>query len=97
MVTTIQSTDLPSCAREVLDDVRTKQCPVVVFFDDTPQAAIVPYADFEVYQTWRTRFENEVAWLNKLQEIVDEVSAREGLSDDDPPTLIIEAIREMGA
>ena len=96
MVATIQSTGLRYSARKVLEDVRSKRVPVVVLLDDTPQAAIVPCADFEAYQVWRAHCQDRAAWMRKLRDIVDEVSARTGLCDDDLPTLIVEVVRRAG-
>jgi prevent-host-death family protein len=95
--TTIQSTDLRRRVREVLDRVRMEQEPVVVQTYDTPQAVLIPYDDFEAYQTWRDRRRKRAAWLNELQTIAEEVSKRADLSDEEANALIDEAIREARA
>jgi prevent-host-death family protein len=55
MTDTIQSTDLRRQVREVLDRVRREQEPVIVRTYDTPQAVLIPYEQFEAYQSWRKR------------------------------------------
>lgn len=97
MPATIQSTDLRRRVREVLERVRVEQKPVVVQTYDTPQAVLIPYADFEAYQSWRERRRNRAAWLAKLQTIAEEVSERAALSDEEADALIDEAIREARA
>jgi prevent-host-death family protein len=94
MTVTIQSTDLRRRVREVLDRVRIERKPVIVRVYDTPQAAIIPYEDFEVYQTWQARRQKRTAWLAALQAIAEEVSARAALSGDEASSLIEEAIEE---
>jgi prevent-host-death family protein len=92
--TTVQSTDLRRRVREVLDQVRMEQEPVIVQTYDTPQAVLIPYDDFEAYQTWRERQRKRAAWLTELQAIAEEVSQRADLSDAEADALIDEAIRE---
>jgi prevent-host-death family protein len=92
--TTVQSTDLRRRVREVLDQVRMEQEPVIVQTYDTPQAVLIPYDDFEAYQTWRERQRKRAAWLTELQAIAEEVSQRADLSDAEADALIDEAVRE---
>jgi len=94
---TVQSTDLRRRVREVLDRVRVEQEPVVVQTYDTPQAVLIPYADFEAYQAWRGRQRKRAAWLSELQAIAEEVSQRADLSDAEADALIDEAVRETRA
>lgn len=97
MPTTVQSTDLRRRVREVLDRVRTEREPVVVRTYNTPQAVLIPYEDFEVYQAWRDRQRERAAWLAELRSIAEEVSERAALSDAEADALIDEAIREARA
>jgi prevent-host-death family protein len=94
---TVQSTDLRRRVREVLDQVRMEQEPVIVQTYDTPQAVLIPYDDFEAYQTWRERQRKRAAWLTELQAIAEEVSQRADLSDAEANALIDEAVRETRA
>jgi prevent-host-death family protein len=94
---TVQSTDLRRRVREVLDQVRMEQEPVIVQTYDTPQAVLIPYDDFEAYQTWRERQRKRAAWLTELQAIAEEVSQRADLSDAEADALIDEAVRETRA
>jgi prevent-host-death family protein len=91
--TTIQSTDLRRRVREVLDRVRMRQEPIIVQTYDTPQAVLIPYSDFEAYQTWRERQRKRAAWLEELRSIAEEVSRRADLSDGEAEALIDEAVR----
>jgi prevent-host-death family protein len=93
-ITTIRSTDLRRRVREVLERVRIEQEPVIVRTYDTPQAVIIPYAEFEAYQRWRNRRRDQAAWLAELRAIAEQVSARAALSDDEARALIDEAARE---
>ena len=97
MLTTIQSTDLRRRVRKVLDRVQTEQKPVVVQTYDTPQAVLIPYADFEAYQAWRERRQARAAWLARLQAIAEEVSERAALSNEKADVLIGEAVQETRA
>jgi prevent-host-death family protein len=92
--TTVQSTDLRRRVREVLDRVRVEQEPVIVQTYDTPQAVLIPYADFEAYQAWREGQCKRVAWLGELRSIAEEVSQRATLSPAEAEALIDEAVRE---
>jgi prevent-host-death family protein len=96
-MSSVQSTDLRRRVREVLDRVQRENEPVIVRTYDTPQAVIIPYNDFEAYQSWRKRRRQRVAWLEALQAIAEEVSARADLSDADAGALIAEAIQETRA
>jgi prevent-host-death family protein len=97
MTMTIQSTDLRRRVREVLDRVRLERKPVVVRVYDAPQAAIIPYEDFEAYQAWQARQQKRAVWLAELQTIAEEVSARAALPEDEASVLIEEAIGETRA
>ena len=94
MTATIQSTDLRRRVREVLDRVRIERQPVIVRVYGTPQAAIVPYEDFEAFQAWQARRQKRAVWLAELRAIAEEVSARAALSEDESSALIKEAIKE---
>jgi hypothetical protein len=61
------------------------------------QLDLVPYDDFEAYQTWRERQRKRAAWLTELQAIAEEVSQRADLSDAEADALIDEAVRETRA
>jgi prevent-host-death family protein len=91
MTESIQTTDLRRRVREVLDRVRIERQPVVVYTYDTPQAVIIPYAEYESYRTWQARQRERRAWLAELRAIAQEVSARASLSDDEATVLIDEA------
>ena len=97
MTENVQSTDLRRRVREILDRVRMGGEPVVVYTYDTPQAVIIPYDQFDAYQTWRSRQQQRQAWLAELQAIAEQVSARAALSDDQAAALIEEAKRETRA
>jgi prevent-host-death family protein len=91
---TIQSTDLRRRVREVLNRVRREQEPIIVRTYDTPQAVLIPYEEFEAYQSWQARRRKRRAWLAELRAIAEEVSGRAALSDDETTALIDEAVRE---
>jgi PHD/YefM family antitoxin component YafN of YafNO toxin-antitoxin module len=80
---TILSTDLRRQVREVQDRVRREREPIIVRTYDTPQAVLIPYEQFEVYQIWRERQQKRGAWLGELRSIAEQVSARVALSDED--------------
>jgi prevent-host-death family protein len=92
--TTVQSTDLRRRVRQILDRVRMEQEPVIVQTYDTPQAVLIPYEDFEAYQSWRERRAERAAWLKELRTIAEEVSQRAALSDAEAEVLIAEAEQE---
>ena len=97
MTENVQSTDLRRRVREILDRVRMGGEPVVVYTYGTPQAVIIPYDEFDAYQTWKSRQQQRQAWLAELQAIAEQVSARAALSDDQAAALIEEAKRETRA
>ena len=97
MTETIQSTDLRRQVREVLDRVRREQESIIVQTYGTPQAVLIPYAEFEAYQAWRVRRQERRAWLDELRAIAAEVSARAALSDQDAAASIDEAVRETAS
>jgi prevent-host-death family protein len=91
MTEAIQSTDLRRRVRQVLDRVRINRQAVIVKAYDTPQAVIIPYEDFQAFQTWQSRQKQQAAWLSELQTIAEEVSARVDLSEEPVADLIEEA------
>ncbi len=93
MAQTVQSTDLRRRVREVLDTVRIEGETVIVQTYGTPQAVIIPYAEYEAYREWQVCHEERQAWLAELRTIATEVSARVGLSDTEAEALIEEAKR----
>jgi prevent-host-death family protein len=97
MAVTIQSTDLRRRVRQVLEQVRLEQEPVIVQTYDTPQAVLIPYEDFEAYQAWQVGRQERAAWLAELRSIAQEVSAHAALTDDEAAVLIDEAVRESAA
>ena len=97
MAVIIQSSDLRRRVREVLDRVRRDQEPVIVRTYGKPQAVLIPYEQFEAYQTWQSRQRERAVWLSELRTIAEEVSARAALSDAEAAALIDEAVREIRA
>ena len=91
MAESIQTTDLRRRVREVLDRVRLQRQPVIVYTYDTPQAVIVPYDEYQVYQAWRDRQQQRQAWLAELRTIAEQVSTYAALSDDEAAALIDQA------
>ena len=91
MTETIQTTDLRRRVREILDRVRIKREPVIVYTYDTPQAVLIPYDEFEAYQSWQTRQQQRQTWLAELRAIALDVSSRAALSDEQAAALIDEA------
>ena len=94
MPTTVQATDLRRRVREVLDQVRMKREPVIVNTYDTPQAVLIPYEEFKMYQAWQDRRREREAWLAELRAIAEDVSARAALPEAEAAALIGEAVRE---
>ena len=92
MTWTVQTTDLRRRSREILDRVRLKREPVVVRSYDTPQAVIIPYEEFGAYMEWRAVSQKRAAWLAELRHIVEEVSARAALSEEETAALVDEAL-----
>ena len=91
MTECIQTTDQRRRVREVLDRVRMQRQSVVVYAYDTPQAVIIPYDEYQVYQAWRDRQRQRQAWLAELRTIAEQVSTYAALSDDEVAALIDEA------
>ena len=56
------------------------------------EAVIIPYEGFEDNMEWRKINEKRAIWLDELQRIAREVSARAALSEDEAAALIDEAI-----
>ncbi len=94
MTWTVHSTDLRRRVREVLERVRLRREPAVIHSYNLPQAVIIPYEDFEAYQEWRERREEQAVWLAELRAIAQEVSTRAALDPADADALIAEAKRE---
>ena len=94
MPTIIQATDLRRRVREVLDQVRIDKEPVIVQTYDTPQAVLIPYDEYQAYQAWQAGRRDRTAWIEELQAIAREVSARAALSKSQAETLIEESVRE---
>ncbi|MEW5827893.1 MAG: type II toxin-antitoxin system prevent-host-death family antitoxin [Chloroflexota bacterium] len=94
MSLTIQSTDLRRRVRDVLERVRTEQEIVIVKSYNTPQAVILPYEEYERYQTWRAVQQKRAAWLGELRRIAEQVSDYAALSDEDAEKLIDEASKQ---
>ena len=93
MTTTIQATDLRRRVRAVLNQVKTQREPIIIRTYDTPQAVLVPYDDFDAYQTWLAQNRQKAAWLDELKSIAEEVSAKVALNDDAANALVTEAIQ----
>ena len=72
--------------------MRLKQEPAIVRSYDMSQAVIIPYEDFEDTMEWRKISEKRAIWLEELQRIAREVSARAALAEDEAAALIDEAI-----
>ena len=56
------------------------------------RAIIIPYEDLKDNMEWRKISEKRAIWLDELQRIAREVSARAALSEDEAAALIDEAI-----
>ena len=56
------------------------------------EAVIIPYEGFEDNMEWRKINEKRAIWLDELQRIAREVSARAALAEDEAAALIDEAI-----
>lgn len=91
MTKSVKSTDLWRRVREVLDQVQKEGEPVVVRTYDTPQAVLIPYDEFEAYETWRAERRERAAWLAELRRIAEDVSARANLTEAEADALIEEA------
>ena len=72
--------------------MRLKQDPAIVRSYSMSQAAIIPYEGFEDNMEWRKISEKRAIWLDELQRIAREVSARAALAEDEAAALIDEAI-----
>ena len=91
MTETVRTTELRRRVRQILDRVRVQRQSVVVYTYDTPQAVIIPYDDYEAYQTWRESQQRRDVWLAELRAIAEEVSSHAALSRDEAEALIDEA------
>lgn len=91
MSLTIQSTDLRRRVRDVLERVRVKRETFIIKSYNTPQAVILPYEEYEAYQTWQAAQQKRTAWMGELRRIAEEVSEYAALSDEDADNLIDEA------
>lgn len=87
----IQTTDLRRRVRDVLERVRVKRETFIIKSYNTPQAVILPYDEYEAYQTWLASQQKRTAWLAELRRIAEEVSEYAALSDDQAQALIDEA------
>jgi prevent-host-death family protein len=96
MTESVQSTDLRRRVREVLDRVQKEQKPIVVRTYGDPQAVLIPYEEYDSYQAWQTQRQKRAAWMDELQAIADQVSARANLSTKGAEALIEEAKKETG-
>jgi len=91
MLQAIQSTDLRRRVRDVLERVRLKRETFIVKSYNTPQAVILPYEEYEIYQTWQAAQQKRAAWMSELRRIAEQVSEYAALSDKDAQELIDEA------
>lgn len=90
MTESVQSTDLRRRVREVLDRVQKEHKPIVVRTYGDPQAVLIPYDDYDAYQAWQDQRQKRAAWMDELQAIADQVSARANLSTEEAEALIEE-------
>jgi prevent-host-death family protein len=94
MSLTIQTTDLRRRAREVLERVRVERETFVIKSYNTPQAVILPYEEYEAWQTWRAVQRKRAAWMGELRRIAEQVSEYAALSDEQAQQLIQEASKK---
>lgn len=94
MSLTIQTTDLRRRVRDVLERVRVERETFIVKSYNTPQAVILPYEEYEVYQAWQAAQRKRAAWMGELRRIAEEVSEYAALSDEDAENLIDEASQQ---
>jgi prevent-host-death family protein len=94
MSLTIQTTDLRRRVRDVLERVRTKRETYIIKSYKTPQAVILPYEEYEAYQTWQAVQQKRAAWMGELRRIAEEVSEYAALSAKDAQKLIDEASKK---
>jgi prevent-host-death family protein len=87
----IQTTDLRRRVRDVLERVKVKRETFIVKSYNTPQAVILPYEEYEVYQNWQAAQQKRTAWMGELRRIAEQVSEYAALSDQDAEKLIDEA------
>jgi len=78
----------------VLERVRTKRETYIIKSYKTPQAVILPYEEYEAYQTWQAVQQKRATWMGELRRIADEVSEFAALSDKDAQKLIDEAAKK---
>jgi len=91
MLQAIQSTDLRRRVRDVLERVRLKHETFIVKSYNTPQAVILPYEEYEIYQAWQAAQQKRATWMGELRRIAEQVSEYAALSDKDAQKLIDEA------
>jgi prevent-host-death family protein len=91
MSLTIQTTDLRRRVRDVMERVRLQRETFIVKSYNTPQAVILPYEEYEAYQTWQVVQQKRAAWMGELRRIAEQVSEYAALSDEDTQKLIDEA------
>ncbi len=94
MSLTIQTTDLRRRVREVLERVRSNREAVIVKSYNTPQAVLIPFEEYEAYQTWLAVQQKRAAWMGELRRIAEQVSSYTALSDEDARKLIDEASKK---
>jgi prevent-host-death family protein len=87
----IQTTDLRRRVRDVLERVKVKRETFIVKSYNTPQAVILPYEEYEVYQNWQAAQQKRTAWMGELRRIAEQISEYAALSDQDADQLIDEA------
>jgi prevent-host-death family protein len=88
---TIQTTDLRRRVRDVLERVRSQGEIFIVKSYNTPQAVILPYEEYEAYQTWQAVQQKRSAWMGELRRIAEQVSEYAALSEEDAQNLINKA------
>ena len=94
MSLTIQTTDLRRRVRDVLERVRVQGETFIIKSYNTPQAVILPYEEYEAYQTWQAAQQKRTAWMGELRRIAEQVSEYAALSDEDAQNLIDEASKQ---
>ena len=92
MLQAIQSTDLRRRVRDVLERVRSKRETFIVKNYNTPQAVILPYEEYEIYQAWQAAQQKRAAWMGELRRIAEGVTASAALSDEKAEYLVNEAV-----
>jgi hypothetical protein len=94
MVDSYDTAEFSQRSEEILDQLQDKPEGIVLKRGQIPQAAVLPYKEYEEYLVWRASQEKRQAWLNELQRIADEVSQRAGLSEKEAAELAEQSYRE---